>query len=106
MPIIQMASYEVNMTENFLNSSLNSNFTRNFSFNFLPERTIQQVKESAVNMFKDVVKPITDIGIGKEAVLDGSLDKQINTYQKIINAVNMNMNALDTNRFRSLDVKS
>ena len=106
MPIIYLRLYEVKMTENFLNSSLNNSFKRSFGLNVIPERTIQQVKDSALNMLKDVVKPITDIGAGKEAVLDGSLDKQIGVYQRIINAVNMNMNALDTNKFKSLDIKS
>ena len=101
-----MQLYDVKMTENFLNSSLNNSFRRNFGFNVIPERTIEQVKDSALNMLKDVVKPITDIGAGKEAVLDGSLDRQLGIYQRIINAVNMNMNAADINNFRSLDIKS
>lgn len=94
------------MAENFFNSSLNNSFNKRFGFNIIPERTMRQVKDSAINMFKDAVKPITNIGKGKEAIFDGSLVKQINTYQKIINAVNMNMNALDAQIFRSLDIKS
>ena len=94
------------MSENFFNNSLNTNFNRSFGFNILPERTMKQVKESAKNLLKDVFKPITEIGTGKEAVLDGSIHRQLNTYNKIINAVNNNMAAVDKNLYRSLDIKS
>ncbi len=106
MPIIYLSAIEVNMSENFFNNSLNTGFNKGFGFNVIPQRTIQQVKESAVNLLKDVVKPITEIGSGKEAVLDGSVQKQLNTYNRIINAVNNNMSASDKYAYRSLDIKS
>ena len=92
------------MAENFF-KNLNSGLNNPFNFN-LPERTIRQVKDSAVNLLKDVVKPITDIGIGKEDILNGSVEKEINTYQRIINSVNMNMAAQDAYYNKSLDIKS
>ncbi len=91
------------MAENFFNNSLNTGL--NFKFT-LPERTMRQVKESAVNLLKDVVRPITNIGVGKEDILNGSAAKEINSYQKLINSVNMNMAAQDIYFNKSLDIKS
>ena len=90
------------------NNSFNTGLNRPFGFNILPERTMKQVKESAVNLLKDVVKPLTlaDIDENKEKIIDGTLYKQIDTYQKIINSVNSNMTAVDKNAYRSLDFKS
>lgn len=93
------------MADNFLNNSLNTGFKNPFGFTF-PERTMRQVKESALNLLKDVAKPIINIGKGKEDVLDGSVAKEINTYKKIINSVNMNMAASDVYFNKSLDIKS
>ena len=106
MPIIYMSAIEVKMSENFFNNSFNSGLNRSFGFNIIPERTMKQVKESAVNLLKDVVKPLTEIGTGKEGILDGSVQKQLTTYNKIINAVNNNMSAADAYAYRSLDIKS
>ena len=95
------------MADNFLNNNLlNTGLNKPFGFNILPERTMKQVKESAVNLLKGVVRPITEIGEGKEKILDGSVAKQINTYQKLINSVNNNMSAADKNAYRALDFKS
>lgn len=94
------------MAENFFNNSLNTNLNKPFGFNVFPERTMKQVKESAVNLLKDVVKPLTEIGQGQEKILDGTVAHQIGVYQKLINSVNMNMTAIDNNTFRSLDIKS
>ena len=94
------------MAGNFFNNSLNTNLNKPFGFNFLPERTMKQVRESAVNLLKDVVKPLTDIGQGQEKILDGTIPHQIETYKRLINTVNMNMTSIDTNTFRSLDFKS
>lgn len=93
------------MSENILNN-LNTGLNKPFGFNIIPERTMQQVKESALNLLKDVVKPITDIGVGKEEVLDGTLSKKIKSYQNIINSVNNNMSAIDQNSYRTLDIKT
>lgn len=94
------------MSENFFNNSLNTNLNGAFRRNLFPERTMKQVKDTAVNLLKDIVKPITDIGSGRETVLDGSLQKQLNTYNKILNSVTSTMAAADKNAFKSLDVKS
>lgn len=94
------------MSENFFNNSLNTNLNKPFGRNLFPERTMKQVKDTAVNLLKDIVKPITDIGSGREAVLDGSLQKEISTYNKILNSVSNTMAAADKNAFKSLDVKS
>lgn len=93
------------MAENFFNSSLNTGLNNPFGFK-LPERTMRQVKESAVKLLKDVVKPLTDIGVGKEDILNGSVAKEINLYNKLINSVSMNMAATDVNFNKSLDIKS
>ena len=61
------------MADNFLN--LNTNLNKPFGFT-LPERTIKQVKDSAVNLLKGFVKPITEIGVGKEQILDGTVDEE------------------------------
>ena len=94
------------MSDNFLNNSLNTGLNKPFGFNILPERTMKQVKDSAVNLLKDVVKPIASIGEGKEKILDGTVSRQIDTYQRIINSVNHNMTAVDKNAYKSLDIKS
>ena len=93
------------MSENFFNNSLNTGFNNPFKFTY-PERTMRQVKESAINLLKDVAKPIINIGVGKEDILNGSVAKEINTYQKMINSVNMNMAASDAYFNKSLDIKS
>ena len=93
------------MAENFLNNSLHTGYNNPFGFVF-PERTMRQVKESAINLLKDVARPIIDIGVGKEDILNGSVAKEINTYQKMINSVNMNMAASDVFFNKSLDIKS
>ena len=98
-----MSKVEVFMADNFLN--LNTNLNKPFGFK-LPERTIKQVKDSALNLLKGVVKPLTEIGMGKEQILDGTVEKQIISYQKIINSVNTNMNAVDKYAYKSLDVKT
>ena len=93
------------MSNNFLN--LNTNLNKPFGFNnIFPERTMKQVKDSALNLLKGMVKPITDIGMGKEQILDGTVERQIISYQKLINSVNTNMNSVDINAYKSLDVKS
>ena len=94
------------MSGNFFNSSLNDNMNGFSRFNLFPERTMRQVKESAVNLLKNVVKPITDIGMGKEQILDGTVERQINSCSKLINSINLNMNAVDKNAYRSLDVNT
>lgn len=93
------------MTENFFNSNLNTHLGSSFGFN-IPKRTIKQVKDSAINLLKDIIKPITNIGLGKEAVFDGSLAKELSNYNRIINSVNSTMSAADSNTFRSLNIKS
>ena len=93
------------MPENFLNNALNTGFKNPFKFSF-PKRTVKQVKDSALNLLKDVAKPIIDIGVGKENILDGSVMKEINSYQRIISSVNMNMAASDIYFNKSLDIKS
>ena len=92
------------MSENFFNN-LNAGLNNPFKFTF-PERTMRQVKESALNLLKDVAKPIIEVGAGKEDILNGSVSKEINTYQKMINSVNMNMAAADVYFNKSLDIKS
>lgn len=93
------------MPENFLNNALNTGFKNPFKFTF-PKRTMRQVKDSAINFLKDVAEPIINIGVGKENILDGSVMKEINTYQRIISSVNMNMAASDLCFNKSLDIKS
>lgn len=93
------------MPENFLNNALNTGLKNPFKFTF-PKRTMRQVKESALNLLRDVAKPIIDIGVGKENILNGSVAKEINSYQRIINSVNMNMAASDVYFNKSLDIKS
>ena len=93
------------MAENFFNNSLNTGLNNPFRFKF-PEHTMRQVKDSAVKLLKDVVKPITEIGIGKEDILNGSVAKEINLYNKLINSVSMNMAASDATFNKSLDIKS
>ena len=95
------------MANNFINNNgLGSMFNKPFGFNIFPERTMRQVKESAFNLLKDVVKPITSIGEGKEDILNGVVSKEINTYQNIINSIYNNMSAVDKNAYKSLDFKS
>ena len=93
------------MSENFFNNSLNTGLNNRFRFTF-PERTMRQVKESALNLLKDVAKPIINIGEGKEDILNGSVAKEISTYQKMINSVNSSMAASDAYFNKSLDIKS
>ena len=93
------------MANNFFNNLLNTNLNKTFNFTF-PERTMRQVKESAINLLKDFAKPVTDIGLGKEDILNGSVLHEIDTYQRIINSVNMNLAASDKNFNNSLDIKS
>ena len=92
------------MSDNFF-KNLNTGFNNPFKFT-LPRRTMRQVKERAINLLKDVAKPIIDIGVGKEDILNGIVAKEINTYQKMINSVNMNMAASDVYFNKSLDIKS
>ena len=94
------------MSENFFNNSLNTNFTGSFGRKLFPERTMKQVKDTAINLLKDIVKPITDIGVGREEVLNGNLQKQLNSYNKIMDSVCNTMAAADKYAFKSLDVKS
>lgn len=94
------------MAENFFQNSVNSGLNKSFGFNVIPERTMKQVKDSAVNLIKDVVKPITDIGVGKEEILDGTVAGKIQTYQNFINLVNNTTAAVDSKTYRSLDIKS
>ena len=70
------------MAENFLNNNSLNTFNKPFGMNVIPERTLQQVKESAVNLMKDIAKPITELGLGKENIFDGTVAKKIKTYQK------------------------
>lgn len=94
------------MSENFFANSMNISRSKAFNFDFLPKRTIKQVKDTAVNFLKGFVKPITSFSDNKTAIFDGSLQKQLNTYNKIINLVSNNMAVNDQINFRSLDYKS
>ena len=93
------------MSENFFNKSINTSLNKPFGMNIIPERTMQQVKESALNLLKDVVRPITDIGVGKEEVLNGSIAAQIITYNNVANMVMSTMAAADDKNHRTLDIK-
>lgn len=93
------------MSDNFFKNGFNSTLNKPFGFNIIPERTMQQVKESAVNLIKDVVTPASKYDESLDKIIDGTINRQINVYQNIINSVNNNMASADKNAYKSLDVK-